>query len=80
MPHGPASKDTISKWLKQVMFDAGLDTSIFKPHSTRSTHRRDHIPPSTIFVPLLFLLYHAYAPYFYVQLPKGPSKTELEVT
>ena len=35
-PHGPASKDTISRWIKQVMFDAGIDTSIFKPHSTRS--------------------------------------------
>ena len=36
-PHGAASKDTIkSRWLKQVMFDAGVDTSIVKPHSTRS--------------------------------------------
>ena len=35
-PHGPASKDTISRWIKQVMFDAGIDTSIFKRHSTRS--------------------------------------------
>ena len=33
---GPASKDTMSRWLKQVMSAAGLDTSIFKPHSTRS--------------------------------------------
>lgn len=35
-PHSPASKDTISRWLKQVMSNAGLDISIFKPHSTRS--------------------------------------------
>ena len=35
-PNGPASKDTISRWLKQVMTASGLDTSIFKPHSTRS--------------------------------------------
>ena len=35
-PHGPASKDTISRWLKQVMLDAGINTSVFKPHSTRS--------------------------------------------
>ena len=33
---GPPSKDTMSRWLKQVMTAAGLDTSIFKPHSTRS--------------------------------------------
>jgi len=35
-PHGPASKDTISRWLKQVTLDAGINTSVFKPHSTRS--------------------------------------------
>ena len=29
-------KDTISRWLKQVMTAAGSDASIFKPHSTRS--------------------------------------------
>ena len=34
-PNGPASKDNISRWLKQVMTAAGIDTSIFKPHSTR---------------------------------------------
>ena len=35
-PHGPASKDTISRWLKQVILDAGINTSVFKPHPTRS--------------------------------------------
>ena len=35
-PNGPALKDTISRWRKQVMSAAGLDKSIFKPHSTRS--------------------------------------------
>ena len=35
VPHGPASKDTISRWIRQTMKDAGIDTSVFKPHSTR---------------------------------------------
>ena len=35
-PHGPASKDTISRWVRQTMKDAGINTSVFKPHSTRS--------------------------------------------
>ena len=35
-PNGPASKGTISRWLKQSMNAAGIDSSIFKPHSTRS--------------------------------------------
>lgn len=33
--HGPASKDTISRWIRQTMNDAGIDTAVFKPHSTR---------------------------------------------
>ena len=34
-PHGPASRDTISRWIKQTMKDAGIDTTVFKPDSTR---------------------------------------------
>ena len=33
-PHGPASKDTISQWIKQTMKAAGIDATVFKPHST----------------------------------------------
>ena len=33
-PH-PASKDTISRWLKTTMKLSGIDTKIFKAHSTR---------------------------------------------
>ena len=33
-PHGPASKDAISRWIRQTMKDAGINTSVFKPHST----------------------------------------------
>ena len=32
-PYGPASKDTISRWLKKVLSDAGIDN--FSPHSFR---------------------------------------------
>ena len=35
-PYGAASKDTISRWIKTVIMKAGVDTSVFKPHSTRS--------------------------------------------
>lgn len=34
-PFSAASKETISRWIKQTMFNAGINTSIFKPHSTR---------------------------------------------
>lgn len=34
-PFRKASKDTMSRWVRQVMLQAGIDTSIFKPHSIR---------------------------------------------
>ncbi|XP_064637118.1 uncharacterized protein LOC135493595 [Lineus longissimus] len=34
-PHGPVAKDTISRWVKEVMKEAGVDTDIFSPHSVR---------------------------------------------
>ena len=35
-PHGPVSRDSISRWLKSVMVSAGVDCSVYKPHSIRS--------------------------------------------
>ena len=34
--HKAISKDTLSKWIKQVLELLGIDTSIYKAHSTRS--------------------------------------------
>lgn len=35
-PHGPASKDTLCRWLRTAMEWSGVDTDNFKPHSFRS--------------------------------------------
>ena len=35
-PHKPVCSSTVSRWLKQILGLAGIDTSIFKGHSTRS--------------------------------------------
>ena len=35
-PHAPVSKNTISRWIKLILSKAGIDTSIFKAHSTRA--------------------------------------------
>ena len=35
-PFKPVSRDTISRWMKMVLHEAGIDTSMFKPHSTRA--------------------------------------------
>nr|CAI5838358.1 unnamed protein product [Callosobruchus analis] len=34
-PHKRASKQTISRWVKDTLQAAGIDTSLFTPHSTR---------------------------------------------
>ena len=35
-PYNAASKDTISRWIKETLSEAGIDISKFKSHSTRS--------------------------------------------
>lgn len=35
-PHKPATKDTISRWIKNELQKAGIDTEIYKPHSCRA--------------------------------------------
>ena len=35
-PHLPVTSSTIARWLKKVISDSGIDTSIFKAHSVRS--------------------------------------------
>ncbi|KAJ8913812.1 hypothetical protein NQ315_002718 [Exocentrus adspersus] len=34
-PHGIATKQTISRWVKTTLHAAGINTDVFKPHSTR---------------------------------------------
>ena len=38
--HHGVSKDTILRWIRTVMQKAGVDTTIFKPHSTRAASTR----------------------------------------
>ena len=35
-PHAPVKSCTIARWIKSVLSKAGIDTNIFKAHSTRS--------------------------------------------
>ena len=35
-PYKAVSGDTIQRWIKVVIEKAGIDTSVFKPHSTRA--------------------------------------------
>ena len=51
-PFNPVSRDTISRWVKTVMQQAGIDTAKFKPHSTRaastSAAKRNAVPLENI--------------------------------
>lgn len=35
-PHKGVSRDTLSRWIKMILHKAGVDTSVFKAHSTRA--------------------------------------------
>ena len=35
-PYHPVSKDTLARWIKDLLSLSGIDTSIFKPHSCHS--------------------------------------------
>ena len=35
-PHKRASRDTIRRWIQQMMTRAGIDVTVYKPHSVRS--------------------------------------------
>ena len=35
-PHKAAKRDTISRWVKDIMQEAGIDTKVFKSGSTRA--------------------------------------------
>ena len=47
-PYAAVSKDTISRWLKRVLEEAGVDVEVFKAHSTRAAScakaKSDDIP------------------------------------
>ena len=51
-PFQPASKDTIGRWIKEVMNNSGIDVNIFKAHSIRgastSAAKRADVPLDTI--------------------------------
>ena len=34
-PYKPISSQTISKWIKSILTNAGIDTTVFSSHSTR---------------------------------------------
>ena len=49
--HHPILSDTFSRWIRQVLSSAGIDLSLFSPHSTRSASTlavEKRVPVNTI--------------------------------
>jgi integrase len=68
-PHKAVSKCTISRWIKIWMRKAGIDMTVFTPHSTRgastSPMERPGIPLKTIMQSAGWTNEHTFAGYFY---------------
>ena len=48
-PHGPITKSTLSRWIKDTMSLAGINVNIFTPHSTRTASTsKAKVPLATI--------------------------------
>lgn len=51
-PHGPVSKDTVSRWIRTVMNRSGVNLDIYGPHSVRSASvskaRDNNVPVNVI--------------------------------
>ena len=47
-PYAAVARSTISRWLKDVLYEAGIDVGTFKAHSTRaascSRAKKDGVP------------------------------------
>lgn len=62
-----ASRDTIRRWTRNVMRDAGIDLTIFSPHSTRSASSSKAsltLPVSTIMATVGWSSESAFAKYY----------------
>ena len=46
-PYKPVSTNAISRWIKTVLTNAGIDPGVYKTHSTRATHKKQ-VPIDTI--------------------------------
>ncbi|CAB4027193.1 Transposon Tf2-6 poly [Paramuricea clavata] len=53
-PHGAVTTNTLSRWIKQLLTLSGIDTSIFKAHSTRAAS----VSKVAAFLPVDVILKH----------------------
>jgi len=51
-PHAKVTTDTIARWIKTIMVKSGVDTDMFKPHSTRSASTSKANMSTSVLVPV----------------------------
>ena len=69
-PYRPASKDTLARWIKSVLHNAGIDMTIFTPHSTRSasTSKATKVSIETVLKTGGWRSMRTFANYYYKQI------------
>ena len=67
-PHGEVSRSTLSRWIKDVLYEAGIDIDVFKAHSTRaaasSRARQDNVNVDDILKTAGWSSRHTFAKYY----------------
>ena len=77
-PHGPISRDTLSRWTLEVMKQAGVDVSKYKGHSTRgastSAAKRLGIPVNLILKQASWKSAQSFAKYYDKEIEKDTAR------
>ncbi|XP_074655638.1 uncharacterized protein LOC141909152 [Tubulanus polymorphus] len=76
-PHGLASSETLSRWIKDVLFASGVDINRYSSHSTRSASASaavKTIPINTILQAVGWSCEQTFAKYYYKTVVDHPSK------
>ena len=78
-PYGLVTKDTISRWIKEIMFRSGIDVETFKAHSVRSASvtkaKKANIPMSIILGKAGWSSAHTFATYYDKQIKEADEGT-----
>ena len=80
-PYKPVSRDTVSRWVRTVMQRAGINTSVYAPHSCRAASvaaaRKAHIPVANIMTHVGWASAQVFAKYYDKPLEKAKGQLTL---
>ena len=76
IPHKPVTRDTIRRWTKMGLVKAGVDMSIFTPHSTRAASASKavaKVPLKTVLRTVGWRRSSTFATYYHKPVQKGKT-------